>query len=185
MKDRLPKQALPGTHSRIIAYQGANSSGNDHRKIFFRRYSDYLQDYEFKKYITEQNLSLMNITSTGKLTWFHACRTEDVPVDGGVCVKYKNEQIALFHFTRRNEWYATQNLCPHRMQMALSRGMIGSSNNEPKVACPFHKKTFSLVDGHCMNDDACDSIKTYPVRIDGHDVYIGVDEDDEASIVFA
>ncbi len=74
------------------------------------------------------------------LTWFLACRTTDVPENGGVCVKYQEEQIALFNFTRRKEWYATQNMCPHRMQMALSRGMIGTQNNEPKVACPFHKK---------------------------------------------
>ena len=40
-------------------------------------------------------------------TWFAACHTTDVPENGGVCVKYKDEQIALFYFTRRNEWYAT------------------------------------------------------------------------------
>ena len=84
-----------------------------------------------------------------------------------------------FNFTRRNEWYATQNLCPHRMQMALSRGMIGSQDGEPKVACPFHKKTFSLVDGQCMNGDECGSIKTYPVKVEGNMVYIGVPETDE------
>lgn len=118
----------------------------------------------------------MSNTLTANITWFPACRTTDVPINGGVCVKYKHQQIALFHFTRRNEWYATQNLCPHRMQMALSRGMIGSQNGEPKVACPFHKKTFSLVNGQCMNDDECESIKTYPVKIEGNIVYIGIDE---------
>lgn len=121
----------------------------------------------------------MSNTLTANTTWFPACRTTDVPVNGGVCVKYKHEQIALFHFTRRNEWYATQNMCPHRQQMALSRGMIGSQDGEPKVACPFHKKTFSLSDGHCMNDDECASIKTYPVKIEGNMVYIGVEEDAE------
>src|SRR5574337_1383064 len=118
----------------------------------------------------------MSNTLTANITWFPACRTTDVPINGGVCVKYKHQQIALFHFTRRNEWYATQNLCPHRMQMALSRGMIGSQNGEPKVACPFHKKTFSLVNGQCMNDDECESIKTYPVKVEGNTVYIGIDE---------
>jgi nitrite reductase (NADH) small subunit len=116
----------------------------------------------------------MSETLTENITWFAACTTADVPENGGVCVKYKHDQIALFNFTRRGEWYATQNLCPHRMQMALSRGMIGSQDGEPKVACPFHKKTFSLVDGHCMNGDDCDSIKTYPVKVEGGKVYIGV-----------
>lgn len=107
-------------------------------------------------------------------TWFAACHTEDVPENGGVCVKYKEEQIALFHFTRRGEWYATQNECPHRQQMALSRGMIGAMGEEPKVACPFHKKTFSLKTGECLSGDVC-SIKIYPVKIEDGRVYIGVD----------
>ena len=115
----------------------------------------------------------MSNTMTESITWFAACRAHDVPLKGGVCVKYKEEQIALFHFTRRNEWYATQNLCPHRQQMVLSRGMIGSQSGEPKVACPFHKKTFSLVTGECLNGDDC-SIKTFPVRVENNIVYIGV-----------
>ncbi len=107
-----------------------------------------------------------------KTSWHLVCYTDDVPANGGVCVKHGNDQIALFHFTRRNEWYATQNECPHRQQMALSRGMIGSQNGEPKVACPFHKKTFSLQTGECLSGDEC-AIKTYPVKIENGKVYIG------------
>jgi len=107
--------------------------------------------------------------------WFLACNVNDVSENGGACVKYKNEQIAIFNFSRRGQWYATQNLCPHKQQMALSRGMIGSTGEacEPKVACPFHKKTFSLITGECINDDEC-SIKTYPVKVENGKVYIGV-----------
>jgi nitrite reductase (NADH) small subunit len=108
-------------------------------------------------------------------SWFAACHTEDVPENGGVCVKYKDEQIALFHFTRRNEWYATQNECPHRKQMALSRGLIGAQGDEPKIACPFHKKTFSLETGECLSGDEC-SIRTYPVRVENGKVYINVEQ---------
>ncbi|MGK6350002.1 nitrite reductase small subunit NirD [Parapedobacter sp. DT-150] len=115
----------------------------------------------------------MNTTSNDSITWFLACRLEDVPANGGVCVKYQEEQIALFHFARRGEWYASQNQCPHRQQMALSRGMIGSDNGEPKVACPFHKKTFSLVDGRCINGEEC-AIKVYPVKVEDGQVFIGV-----------
>lgn len=107
------------------------------------------------------------------LTWFYACTTADVPANGGVCVKYEEEQIALFNFTRRNEWYATQNECPHRKQMALSRGMIGSQGDEPKLACPFHKKTFSMVTGECISGDEC-AIKTYPVKVEDGKVFIQV-----------
>lgn len=115
----------------------------------------------------------MNLTEVKNITWFYACLAEDVPVNGGVCVKYNNEQIALFHFSRRNEWYATQNECPHRKQMALSRGMIGAQGDEPKVACPFHKKTFSLKTGECLNGDEC-AIKTYEVKVEDGKVFVGI-----------
>ena len=101
----------------------------------------------------------------------YACKVQDVPSNGGVCVKIGEQQIALFHFTRRNEWYATQNLCPHKQQMVLSRGMIGSTGDDPKVACPFHKKTFSLKTGECLSGDVS-SIETYPVIIKEDQVYL-------------
>jgi nitrite reductase (NADH) small subunit len=104
--------------------------------------------------------------------WFKAARVSDFPRDGGACVRYEDMQIAVFNFTRRNEWYACQNLCPHKMQMILSRGMIGSHEGEPKVACPFHKKTFSLKSGQCLNADV-DSISVFPVRVEDGFVYIG------------
>ena len=116
----------------------------------------------------------MQTFSTPQMTtWFAACRAEDVPENGGVCVKYGQEQIALFYFTRKNEWYATQNECPHRQQMALSRGLIGEAGDQPKVACPFHKKTFSLQTGECLSGDEC-SIKTYPVKVEDGMVFINV-----------
>jgi nitrite reductase (NADH) small subunit len=109
------------------------------------------------------------------ITWFAACHLGDVPANGGVCVKYKDTQIALFYFARRGEWYATQNECPHKKQMALSRGMIGTLEDEPKVACPFHKKTFSLATGACLTGDEC-SIKTYPVKVENEKILIGIEE---------
>ena len=123
-----------------------------------------------------REMALINNLSTNHSDvnmWFKAARVQDFPENGGACVKYKNLQIAVFNFTRRNEWYACQNLCPHKMQMVLSRGMIGSFQGEPKVACPFHKRTFSLKTGDCLNAEEC-SITVYPVRIENGYVYIGL-----------
>ena len=118
----------------------------------------------------------MQNNNTENVEWFVACTVGDVPNNGGVCVKYGDKQIALFYFTRRNEWYATQNLCPHRQQMAMSRGMLGSENGEPKIACPFHKRTFSLKSGQCLNAEEC-SIKTYPVKVEDGKIFIGIEQE--------
>ncbi len=107
--------------------------------------------------------------------WIKAGKTTDIPENGGACIKHNNEQIAVFNFTMRNEWYATQNLCPHRQEMALSRGLVGDKNGEPKVACPFHKRNFSLVSGDCISGDEY-HIKTYPVKVEDGYVYVNVGE---------
>lgn len=105
--------------------------------------------------------------------WFKAAPVSAFPENGGACVKYQEQQIAVFHFAKRNEWYASQNLCPHKQQMILSRGLIGDQCGEPKVACPFHKKTFSLLTGENLNGE-CYHIETYPVKIEDGYVYIGL-----------
>ncbi len=114
------------------------------------------------------------IRSLKNIRWFSACRVEDALEDGGVCVKCGSEQIALFYFSRRNEWFATQNECPHRKQMALSRGMTGSRMGEPKVACPFHKKSFSLKTGECLDEEPCGHLRTFPVKVEDGMVYIAL-----------
>jgi len=111
------------------------------------------------------------VTSTATV-WLRAAREEVFPENGGGCVNLRGQQIAVFNFSRRGEWYACQNLCPHKMQMALSRGMIGSAEGEPKVACPFHKKTFSLRTGECLNAEEC-SISVFPVKVEDGFVHIG------------
>jgi nitrite reductase (NADH) small subunit len=105
--------------------------------------------------------------------WLKVAEVNAFPENGGACVKIEDQQIAVFNFKRRNEWYATQNLCPHKLQMALSRGLIGDQSGEPKVACPFHKKTFSLKTGENLNGEAY-RIKTYPVKVEDGFVYIGI-----------
>ncbi len=107
--------------------------------------------------------------------WFKAASVDDFPINGGACIKYKEKQIAVFNFSRRNKWYACQNVCPHKMEMVLSRGMIGDQNGIPKVACPMHKKTFSLENGENLNGDLS-PIATYPVKIKNNNVYIGFSE---------
>ena len=109
--------------------------------------------------------------------WIPVCNAEDIPENGGACVKVEDQQIAVFNFKRRKQWYATQNLCPHKRQMVLSRGMIGSTgeNCEPKVACPFHKNTFSLITGKGISDEEL-YIKTYPVKVYSGLVYICLEQ---------
>jgi len=104
-------------------------------------------------------------------SWVLAGKVWDFPQDGGAAIKYGKTQIAVFHFASRGEWYASQNMCPHRREFVLSRGMLGDQHGKPKVACPVHKKTFSLETGTCLSGEDY-SVRVFPVKIDGDDVYL-------------
>ncbi len=84
-------------------------------------------------------------------SWVKVASTESFPKDGGISIKHGSAQIAVFNFASRGEWYATQNMCPHRQDMVLARGIVGDQAGRPKVACPLHKKTFALDSGECLS----------------------------------
>ncbi|HVC98114.1 MAG TPA: nitrite reductase large subunit NirB [Pirellulales bacterium] len=110
--------------------------------------------------------------------WVKVGHVHDFPVEGGAAVKYGKCQLAVFHFSSRDEWYATQNMCPHKRAFVLSRGIIGDQGGVPKVACPLHKKTFSLETGTCLSD-ADYSIRVFAVKVDADEVYLELPPQDE------
>lgn len=103
--------------------------------------------------------------------WFHVGCTSDFPLNGGATIKYGKVQIGVFHFASRGEWYACQQMCPHRKAFVLSRGILGDANGTPKVACPLHKKAFSLESGECLSDEEY-KVRTFPVKVEDDNVYL-------------
>jgi nitrite reductase (NADH) small subunit len=116
-----------------------------------------------------------SISNTDVKIWFRVGEISDFPENSGACIKYKTKQIAVFNFKRTGKWYASQNLCPHKMEMVLSLGMIGDKEGIPKVACPLHKKNFSLEDGSNLAGEDL-KIAVYPIKIENENVYIGFED---------
>lgn len=126
--------------------------------------------------LNSTKMTTQHLISPDKVTkWLKVAATDQWSFDGGEAVKYGNDEIAVFNFASRGEWFACQNLCPHKKEMILSRGIIGDKAGEPKVACPFHKRQFSLTSGECLDDPSCGTIKTYPVKVEDGIVYVGVE----------
>jgi len=103
-----------------------------------------------------------------------------IPPDGGIALLIGTRQIAVFHYLQTNQYFACDNECPHNNEMVLARGIIGDKGGVPFVACPMHKRAFSLETGDCLNKD-CGSVRTYPVAIEDDFLYIHIDEDIENS----
>lgn len=111
-----------------------------------------------------------DVFARSEKSWVKVGTTSDFDPNVGSPILYGDSQLAVFNNAHRDEWYCTQNMCPHKQAFVLSQGIIGSVQGAPKVACPLHKKQFSLEDGHQFDGDL--KIITFPVKIEGEDVMV-------------
>lgn len=112
-----------------------------------------------------------DVFANSEKSWVPVGKTSDFPANVGTPILFGNTQLAVFNNVQRGEWYCTQNMCPHKQAFVLSQGIIGDAAGVPKVACPLHKKTFSLEDGEELGDGTL-KILTFPVKIDGDSVLV-------------
>ncbi len=120
----------------------------------------------------------LQIDSRWERSWVPAGKVDDYPPGGGRTIKHGDVQIAVFRFAEPDRWYACQNMCPHQRAFVLSRGITGSQQGEPKVACPLHKKCFSLESGRSLSDDPYE-INVFPVKVQDDQVYVELPPPDE------
>jgi hypothetical protein len=62
-------------------------------------------------------------------------------------------------------------MCPHKKAFVLSRGILGDAAGVPKVACPLHKKTFSLETGQSITGEEY-HVQTFAVKVEDDGVYL-------------
>ena len=103
--------------------------------------------------------------------WVQVANAADVPDNGGATVLYGKVQIAIFHFAKSGNWYATQNMCTHRNSLLLSQGLIAEKNGVAKVACPLHKKPFNLETGESI-DGSVDNLMTFKTKVENGKVFL-------------
>ncbi|MGC4063776.1 MAG: nitrite reductase small subunit NirD [Polyangiaceae bacterium] len=99
------------------------------------------------------------------VTWVDLGEIADFPKDGGRTIVFGRAKLAVFHLEATAEWFVTQAHCPHRGDAVIGRGLVGDVQGEPKVACPQHKKTFSLRSGKNLENETED-LQTFHVKVE-------------------
>lgn len=103
--------------------------------------------------------------------WHNVCDIDDLVENSGVCALVEGKQIAIFHLSSEPEQlYAVSNYDPVGKANVISRGIVGSIDDEPIVASPLYKQHFSLIDGRCFEESA--ALTVYPARIEGRQVQL-------------
>ncbi|KAF2768280.1 nitrite reductase [Teratosphaeria nubilosa] len=108
-------------------------------------------------------------TKWTELSWQPLANTdqfEDTPTGSSLAVKRGDTQLAIFKV--KGQYYASQQMCPHKRAFVLSDGLIGDDYKTDKlwVSCPYHKRNYELKGadaGKCGNDSEV-NIATFPVE---------------------
>src|SRR3954462_13879635 len=106
-------------------------------------------------------------------TFIRAARLSDVKTAGCLTAQVSGHTLALFAYG--DKVYAVDNRCPH-MGFPLSRGTV----RDGLLTCHWHHARFDLCSGGTL-DPFADNVRSYPVRIEGGQVYVDVSARDDGT----
>jgi nitrite reductase (NADH) small subunit len=105
--------------------------------------------------------------------WLAVCQLEDLLPGRGACALLDGRQVALFRHVD-GRLYAVGNYDPYGKAYVISRGIVGSRADVPTVASPLYKQVFDLRTGRCLDDPDGPALATYPVRVNGATIEVGL-----------
>jgi 3-phenylpropionate/trans-cinnamate dioxygenase ferredoxin subunit len=100
-------------------------------------------------------------------TYQRACPLADIPEDGAHGVELDGVPVALVR--TGGELFALHDVCSHE-EVPLSEGEI----YDHTVECWLHGSCFDLRTGQPTGPPATAPVATFPVKIDGDDVYVSL-----------
>jgi 3-phenylpropionate/trans-cinnamate dioxygenase ferredoxin subunit len=103
------------------------------------------------------------------MSYVRACALADLSDDGTRAVEIEGVPVCLA--LSQGEVLALLDECSHA-EVALSDGEI----KDGTVECWLHGSRFDLRTGKPIGPPATEAVTTYPVRIDGDDIYVAVKE---------
>jgi nitrite reductase (NADH) small subunit len=105
-------------------------------------------------------------------TWVDVCELDELVPGRGVCALVGEYQVAVFRLLD-DSLYGLSNFDPFSAAYVLSRGIVGSRGDRPKVASPVYKQSFDLATGVCLDDPSV-SVATFPVHVRDGRVLVGL-----------
>ena len=96
-----------------------------------------------------------------------ACAVSELPDEGVLGIQLGTVPVAVVR--AEGEVYAINDVCSHE-EVPLSEGEV----YDHTVECWLHGSCFDVRTGKPTGPPATEPVATYPVRIDGDDVYVGL-----------
>jgi nitrite reductase/ring-hydroxylating ferredoxin subunit len=105
------------------------------------------------------------------LRWMRIALVSEIEGQEAVPVEVEGRSIALFTLDG-GELRATDNVCTHAYAL-LTDGWI----EDGIVECPLHAGRFDVRTGCGLGAPISEDLKTYPIRVSGEEVQIGLEPD--------
>ena len=103
------------------------------------------------------------------MSFVRVCSLSEVPEEGALGVEIDDTPVAVVRAD--GEVYALRDVCSHA-EVALSEGEV----YDRTIECWLHGSCFDLRTGKPTNPPATQPVSTYPVKIEGDDVYVSLKE---------
>lgn len=103
------------------------------------------------------------------LTWVEACAADEIDEEDVVRFDHSGRTFAIYR-SADSVYFATDGLCTHE-QVHLADGLV----MDTIIECPKHNGRFDYTTGKAKGAPVCVDLKTYPVKVEGGRVLIGLD----------
>jgi 3-phenylpropionate/trans-cinnamate dioxygenase ferredoxin component len=100
--------------------------------------------------------------------WVRACAADDVDEEDVIRFDHAGRTFAIYR-SPDDRFYATDGLCTHE-KVHLADGLV----MDDIIECPKHNGRFSYKTGEAKGAPVCVNLATYPVKVEGGDVFIGL-----------
>ena len=101
--------------------------------------------------------------------WVYVGATVDIEEEDLVRFDYEDKTFCIYHTS--DGFFATDGMCTHEDEH-LEFGMVIDN----VIECPLHQGRFDILSGKALSAPVCVDLKTWPVKIDGFDIYINLAE---------
>jgi len=98
--------------------------------------------------------------------WIKTCAVDDIEKEDVLRFDHAGQTYAIYR-TTDDKFYATDGLCTHG-KVHLAGGLV----MENIIECPKHNGRFDFTTGQAKGAPVCVNLKTYPVKVEGGDVFI-------------
>lgn len=99
--------------------------------------------------------------------WICVAKRNQVSPDTPLTVERGERGVGIYELDGRI--YAMEDVCPHAYAL-LSQGFI----QDGTVECPLHAAIFDIKTGQCVDGPGGRDLETYPVQIEGENLYIQI-----------